>query len=189
LGPYEILAPKCAGGMGEVDKAIDTKLDREVAIKVLSNDLARDPKDWLASSAKPKCGIAQLPQYRHYLRHLAIARGHRHCHGVGFGPHSSRAIAARHRAELTTITSWWCDYRAQGDSFTAAKPRLWSPAQILAPSGVYNVDVTANGKRLVAFVADDVNGEKTAHAFDVSAELPRRAVAGTRRSGNSVTSR
>src|SRR5580704_112164 len=36
LGPYEILAPICAGGMGEVYKATDTRLDRIVAIKVSS---------------------------------------------------------------------------------------------------------------------------------------------------------
>ena len=35
LGPYEILSPIGAGGMGEVYKTRDTKLDREVAIKVL----------------------------------------------------------------------------------------------------------------------------------------------------------
>src|ERR1700758_3173824 len=44
LGPYEILATLGAGGMGEVYRARDTKLDREVAIKVLPSALAQDPE-------------------------------------------------------------------------------------------------------------------------------------------------
>jgi len=40
LGPYEIIAPVGAGGMGEVYKAKDTRLDRTVAIKVLPSHLA-----------------------------------------------------------------------------------------------------------------------------------------------------
>ena len=44
LGPYLVLAPLGAGGMGEVYRATDTKLDREVAIKVLPAALARDPE-------------------------------------------------------------------------------------------------------------------------------------------------
>ena len=44
LGPYEILAPLGAGGMGEVYRARDSKLDRDVAIKVLPPSFARDPE-------------------------------------------------------------------------------------------------------------------------------------------------
>jgi eukaryotic-like serine/threonine-protein kinase len=43
LGPYQVLAPIGAGGMGEVYKARDTRLNRDVALKILPDDLARDP--------------------------------------------------------------------------------------------------------------------------------------------------
>ena len=42
LGSYEILGPIGAGGMGEVYRARDTKLSRDVAIKVLPHELAGD---------------------------------------------------------------------------------------------------------------------------------------------------
>jgi len=44
FGPYEILAPLGAGGMGEVYRAKDVKLEREVAIKVLPSAVAQDPQ-------------------------------------------------------------------------------------------------------------------------------------------------
>jgi hypothetical protein len=44
LGPYEIVAPLGAGGMGEVYRARDTRLGRDIAIKVLPAAFARDPE-------------------------------------------------------------------------------------------------------------------------------------------------
>src|SRR3984957_7171175 len=44
LGPYEIVAPVGAGGMGEVYRARDTRLERTVAIKVLPGHLSASPE-------------------------------------------------------------------------------------------------------------------------------------------------
>src|SRR5687767_409646 len=42
LGPYEILAPIGSGGMGDVYRGLDTRLNREIAIKVLSGNVMSD---------------------------------------------------------------------------------------------------------------------------------------------------
>jgi len=54
LGPYEIIAPLGAGGMGEVYRARDTRLDRTVAIKILPQHLSANPiaKDRFAREAR-----------------------------------------------------------------------------------------------------------------------------------------
>ena len=59
LGPYEILSPLGAGGMGEVYRARDTKLNRDVAIKVLPATLANDA-DYLARFQREAQALAAL---------------------------------------------------------------------------------------------------------------------------------
>src|ERR1017187_7162000 len=59
LGPYEILSPLGAGGMGEVYRARDKKLDRDVAIKVLPDSVAADP-DTLARFEREALAVAAL---------------------------------------------------------------------------------------------------------------------------------
>src|SRR5438876_6298440 len=61
LGPYEILAPLGAGGMGEVYRARDTRLGREVAIKVLPESFSKDP-DRLRRFEQEARAASQLTQ-------------------------------------------------------------------------------------------------------------------------------
>ena len=59
LGPYEIVAPIGKGGMGEVYRAHDSKLKRDVALKVLPDAFARDP-DRLARFTREAQVLASL---------------------------------------------------------------------------------------------------------------------------------
>jgi eukaryotic-like serine/threonine-protein kinase len=59
LGPYDILAALGAGGMGEVYRARDTKLNRDVALKILPDAFASDP-DRLARFTREAQTLASL---------------------------------------------------------------------------------------------------------------------------------
>src|SRR5437773_9093479 len=59
LGPFEIVSPLGAGGMGEVYRARDTTLNRDVAIKVLLPSVANDP-DRLARFGREAQVLASL---------------------------------------------------------------------------------------------------------------------------------
>ena len=68
LGPYEILAPIGAGGMGEVYRASDLKLKRDVALKVLPERSRAMPIAWRASSAKLNCWLpSTTPTLRTFM--------------------------------------------------------------------------------------------------------------------------
>src|SRR5450631_2797769 len=89
LGPYEILSPLGAGGMGEVYRARDSKLKREVAIKVLSQSLASDP-DALGRFEREALAVAALS-------HPNILAIH------DFGTHEGTAYAVMELLEGETL--------------------------------------------------------------------------------------
>src|SRR5215471_15078057 len=70
LGPYEILMPIGSGGMGEVYRATDTKLGRDVAIKILPEAFAADPSNFRSRSA---CGLRGQQRLHHVAGDISQA--------------------------------------------------------------------------------------------------------------------
>jgi len=75
LGPYQLLSLLGAGGMGEVYRARDTRLEREVAIKVLPSHLAQDPEALIRFKREAKAVAA--------LSHPNILAIHDFCEDQG----------------------------------------------------------------------------------------------------------
>ena len=76
LGPYEIVAPLGAGGMGEVYRARDTRLGRDVAVKVLPPDMSPSPEARQRFEREART-ISQLshPAHLRALRRRAAMNG------------------------------------------------------------------------------------------------------------------
>lgn len=76
IGAYEIQSPIGAGGMGQVYKARDRKLKRDVAIKVLPEEFSRDPERVFRFQREAEALAA--PQSFQHRRHLRCAGSQRH---------------------------------------------------------------------------------------------------------------
>jgi serine/threonine protein kinase len=72
LGPYEVVGSLGAGGMGEVYRARDTKLNRDVALKILTEAFASDP-DRLARFTREAQTLAAL-NHPQWGRTLSLSR-------------------------------------------------------------------------------------------------------------------
>ena len=79
LGPYEILAPIGAGGMGEVYRASDTRLRREVAIKISSAPFSdRFEREARAVAALNHPNICTVHDVGPNYLVMELSRGHAH---------------------------------------------------------------------------------------------------------------
>ena len=102
LGPYEIAAQIGAGGMGEVYRATDTNLKRQVAIKVLPQSLAGDP-DRLAWFRREAQVLASLNRphiaARRWSRVVANNRDHGAVHPYDVRQPESITLEGWHHVE------------------------------------------------------------------------------------------
>jgi eukaryotic-like serine/threonine-protein kinase len=89
LGAYEILSPLGAGGMGEVYRARDTKLNREVALKVLPEAFASDPQ--------------RMARFEREAQALASLNHPNICTIFGLGEHDSQPFITMELLEGRTL--------------------------------------------------------------------------------------
>jgi serine/threonine protein kinase len=146
LGPYEIVAPLGAGGMGEVYRAADSRLGREVAIKVLPAALAADP-DRLARFDREARLLAyaseQSGRWEVYVQALGGERGKWQISSEGGRRPRWRADGR----ELFFLSS--PDRVMSVDVEPGEVPRFSAPRELFRHA-IEDFDVTPDGRRFVA---------------------------------------
>jgi serine/threonine protein kinase len=115
LGPYEIIAPLGAGGMGEVYRARDTRLGREVAIKVLPEAFAANP-DRQGRFEREARAVAALSHPNILAIHdygtqggvtyavMELLEGETLRKRLAKGPRTSKALARLFRSKTEVVT-------------------------------------------------------------------------------------
>ena len=94
LGPYEIVAPLGAGGMGEVYRARDTKLGRDVALKVLPDALAADQER--IARFQPEAQILASLNHPHIAQVYGLEEGQARQVGLA-GQAADESLAIAHQ--------------------------------------------------------------------------------------------
>ena len=112
LGPYEIVAAIGAGGMGEVYRARDVRLGRDVAVKVLPPRLASDPQ-----------GLARFEREARAV--AALSRPARSGRSRGLAAYSRGGRATATSCSISTRTGGWSVCGCP-EAIRAARPRLKS---------------------------------------------------------------
>ncbi len=83
LGPYEIVAPLGVGGMGEVFRGRDSRLGREVAIKILPEGVSSNPDRLRRFEQEARFGFrVKSSEYHHNLRYRLYRFAFLHRHGT-----------------------------------------------------------------------------------------------------------
>jgi serine/threonine protein kinase len=118
LGPYEIVSPLGAGGMGEVYRARDSKLKRDVAVKVLPDAFVRDP-DRLARFEREAQLLASL-------NHPNIAQIHGFENGGGYHALVMELVDGPTLQEILGPTPALCALKRRF-SLRSRSPKRWKP--------------------------------------------------------------
>src|SRR5215510_4403719 len=178
LGPYEIVAPLGAGGMGDVYKARDTRLDRTVAIKILADALAGDPQ-FRERFEREARTISQL--------------AHAHiCTLYDVGQHESSAFLVLEYLEGETLAARLDALNAKGkrlsvDDVLALAIQIADGLAAAHACGIVhrdlkpgNVMLTAGGAKLLDFgLAKQLSGPDLANGATTSTLIGVGVIAGT----------